>query len=54
MIAYLFTLCKSVKAPVSSGQRQISLENRDMLVFTIMISIMFLFMEMPFTVSVSF
>ena len=47
-------LCKSIKAPVPTGQRQISLENRDMLVFTIMISIMFLFMEMPFTVSVSF
>ena len=48
------TLCKSIKAPVPTGQRQISLENRDILVFTVMISIMFLFMEMPYTVSVSF
>ena len=42
-------LCQSLTAP-SSTRRQISSENRTRLVFTIMIGIMFLFMDMPYYV----
>ena len=51
---FVKALCRSVKTPVSSGQRHVSADNRDMIVCTIMISIMFLSMDMPRTLGFSF